>query len=183
LGVVVGLSDQLLVGTTWSTVNLGDAIVLLTTVLLALFNVCAGTVLSRHRATTMVPIATAGGLVVLLGLAASDGALQTIPRLTSYDWVALCFCGTVGGAGVLLLWSWAIEHASAGRIAVFVAAAPISAAMTGSIVLSEPVTGRLLAGTVLIIAGIYLVYRAAPAAVAQKLPIGDIDRTRAPQST
>jgi drug/metabolite transporter (DMT)-like permease len=182
LGVLVGLSDQLLVGNTRSLINLGDAIVLLTTLLLALFNVYAGTVLTRHRATTMVPIATAGGLVVLLGLAAFDGALQAIPRLTGFDWIALCFCGTVGGAGVLLLWSWAIEHASAGRIAVFVAAAPISAAMTGSIVLSEPVTGRLLAGTVLVVAGIYLVYRTTPAAVPQEARIGDVDVTRASQS-
>jgi drug/metabolite transporter (DMT)-like permease len=174
------LSDQLLVGNTRSLINLGDAIVLLTTLLLALFNVYAGTVLTRHRATTMVPIATAGGLVVLLGLAAFDSALQAIPRLTGFDWIALC--GTVGGAGVLLLWSWAIEHASAGRIAVFVAAAPISAAMTGSIVLSEPVTRRLLAGTVLIVAGIYLVYRTTPAAVPQEARIGDVDVTRASQS-
>jgi drug/metabolite transporter (DMT)-like permease len=184
LGVVVGLSDQLTAGTAQSLINLGDAIVLFTTLLLALFNVYAGTVLTRHRATTMVPIAMIGGLVVLFGFAAFDGALRAVPLLTGPDWVAIVFCGTVGGAGVLLLWSWAIEYASAGRIAVFVTAAPMSAAMTGAIVLSEPITIQLVAGTVLIIAGIYLVYRPAPAAAAAQEPrIADLDFTRASQST
>ena len=158
LGVGVGLSDRLLTGEVQSLINRGDVIVLFTTILLALFNVFAGTMLKRYRAATIVPIATIGGLVVLFGLASGYGALSAIPLLTTPDWVALVFCGTVGAAGVLLLWSWAIEHASAGRVAVFVTAAPMSAALTGAIVLSEPVTVQLVAGTVLIIAGIYLVH-------------------------
>lgn len=162
LGVAVGLSDRLLVGTVPSLINLGDVIVLFTTILLALFNVYAGTMLRRYRAATIVPIATFGGLVVLFGFAFGYGALRAIPSLTAPDWIAVVFCGTVGGAGVLLLWSWAIEHASAGRVAVFVTAAPMSAAVTGSIVLSEPVTVQLVAGTVLIVAGIYLVHWTSP---------------------
>lgn len=65
LGVMVGLSDRLLTGTAQSFVNRGDAVVMFTTILLALFNVYAGTMLRRYRATTIVPIATMGGLVVL----------------------------------------------------------------------------------------------------------------------
>lgn len=164
LGVLVGLSDRLLAGTAQSFINLGDAIVLFTTILLALFNVYAGTMLLRYRATTVVPIATIGGLVVLFGLAAAHGSLGAILLLTGPDWFALLFCGTAGGAGVLLLWSWAIEHASAGRVAIFVTAAPMSAAITGAVVLSEPVTVQLVAGTALIIVGIWLVYQTAPEA-------------------
>jgi drug/metabolite transporter (DMT)-like permease len=170
LGVAIGLSGQLSAGTALSMINVGDAIVLLTTLLLALFNVYAGAVLTRYRATTMVPIATIGGLVVLFGFASFDGALQAISFFNAADWAALFFCGTVGGAGVLFLWSWAIEYASAGRIAVFVSAAPMSAAIIGAIAFSEPVTVELVAGTVLIVAGIFLVYRTGPAA-------GDEDRT------
>ena len=164
LGVLVGLSDSLLAGTAQSLINLGDAIVLFTTVLLALFNVYAGKMLLRYRATTIAPIATMGGVVVLFGIAAACGSLRTIPLLTGLEWIVLLFCGTAGGAGVLLLWSWAIEHASAGRIAVFVTAAPMSAAITGAVVLSEPITLQLVCGTGLIIAGIYLTYRTAPGA-------------------
>lgn len=165
LGVLVGLSDGLLAGTAQSLVNFGDAIVLFATILLALFNVYAGKMLVRYSATTIAPIATLGGLVVLLGLAAAFGSLRTITMLTGRDWVILLFCGTVGGAGVLLLWSWAIESASAGRVAVFVTAAPMSAALTGAIILSESITIQLIAGTALIVAGICLVYRTEPGAV------------------
>jgi drug/metabolite transporter (DMT)-like permease len=164
LGVLVGLSDSLWAGTAQSLINLGDAIVLFTTVLLALFNVSAGKMLLRYRATTIAPIATMGGVVVLFGIAAACGSLRTIPLLTGLEWIVLLFCGTAGAAGVLLLWSWAIEHASAGRIAVFVTAAPMSAAITGAVVLSEPITLQLVCGTGLIIAGIYLTYRTAPGA-------------------
>jgi uncharacterized membrane protein len=131
--------------------------------------------LLRYRATTIVPIASIGGLIVLFGLAATHGSLTAIPLLTGPDWLALFFCGTAGGAGVLLLWSWAIEHASAGRVAIFVTAAPMSAAITGAIVLSEPVTVQLIAGTVLIIAGIYLVYRTTEAATPEPRA-ADFDR-------
>lgn len=162
LGVLVGLSDGLLAGTARSSINFGDAIALFTTTLLALFNVYAGTMLLRHRATTIVPIATIGGLIVLFGLSAASGSLRAIPLLTYPDWGALLFCGTAGGAGVLFLWAWAIENASAGRIAVFVTAAPMSAAVVGAIALSEPITVQLIAGTALIIVGIYLVYKTTP---------------------
>ena len=162
LGVAVGLSDRLLFGTVQSLIGLGDVIVLSTTILLALFNVSAGTILLRYPTATIVPIATFGGLVVLFALTAAYGSMRTIPLLTALDWVALFFCGTVGGAGVLLLWSWAIEHASAGRVAVFITAAPMSAAVGSAIILSEPITVQLLAGTLLIIAGIYLVHWTPP---------------------
>jgi drug/metabolite transporter (DMT)-like permease len=158
LGVSVGLSGELRAGAAGYFVNPGDAVALSATVLLALFNVCAGRMLARHPAATIVPIASFGGLVVLFGFAAVDNTLGTIALLKPVDWAAALFCGTIGGAGVLLLWSWAIEHASAGRVAVFVTAAPISAAISGALLLSEPVTPQILAGTALIVAGIYLVY-------------------------
>jgi drug/metabolite transporter (DMT)-like permease len=181
LGVLVGLSDRLLAGTAGSLINLGDAVALFATILLALFNVYAGTMLLRYRATTIVPIASIGGLIVLFGLSAAHGSLTAIPLLTGPDWLALFFCGTAGGAGVLLLWSWAIEHASAGRVAIFVTAAPMSAAITGAIVLSEPVTIQLLAGTVLILAGIYLVYRTTETPTPEPRT-ADFDRPGAAQS-
>jgi uncharacterized membrane protein len=134
---------------------------------LALFNVDAGTMLLCYRATTIVPIATIGGLIALFGLAVTHGSLRTIPFLTGPDRIALFFGGTAGGAGVLLLWSQAIEHASAGRVATFVTATPMSTAITGAIVPSEPVTVKFVAGTVLIIAGIYLMYRTTEAATPQ----------------
>jgi drug/metabolite transporter (DMT)-like permease len=159
LGVTVGLSDQLLAGGASSFTNRGDAIALSATVLLALFNVCAGRMLARHPAITIVPIASLGGLAVLFSFAVANDALRTASMLTATDWAAVLFSGTVGGAGVLLLWSWAIEQASASRIAVFVTAAPMSAAIAGAVILSEPVMPQVIAGTALIVAGIYLVYR------------------------
>jgi drug/metabolite transporter (DMT)-like permease len=163
LGVTIGLSDQL--SGTSSLINRGDAIALSTTVLLALFNVGAGRMMARHRAITVVPLASLGGLTILFGFAIADDTLRTIATFTPSDWAAIVFSGTIGGAGVLLLWTWAIERASAGRIAVFVTAAPMSAAIAGAMILSEPITPQLVAGTALIIAGVYLVYRPAPVAV------------------
>jgi drug/metabolite transporter (DMT)-like permease len=168
LGVLIGLSGRLPSSTAQPLVNFGDAIVLFTTMLLALFNVYAGAMLTHYRATTIVPIATIGGVIVLFGLAASSGSLSAVPLLTGPDWLAVLFCGTVGGAFVLLLWSWAIEHASAARVAVFVTAAPISAAFIGALVLAEPVTIALFAGLALIMIGIYLVFSMTPKMLSQE---------------
>ncbi|WP_311976124.1 DMT family transporter [Bradyrhizobium aeschynomenes] len=166
IGVAVGLSGQLAAGTP-SAINRGDALVLLTTVLLALFNVCAARMLTRYPAHTIAPIACLGGAAILFAFTLAGGTLGGIPLLAAKDWLALLFCGTIGGAGVLLLWSWAIEQASAARIAIFVTAAPISAAAVGVILLSEVVSPALAAGTGLIVAGIYFVYRAEPFAESQ----------------
>ncbi|WP_316176055.1 MULTISPECIES: DMT family transporter [unclassified Bradyrhizobium] len=166
IGVAVGLSGQLATGAPM-TINRGDAVVLLTTVLLALFNVCAARMLTRYPAHTIAPIACFGGLVILFAFTLADGALGGLPLLAAKDWLAVLFCGTVGGAGVLLLWSWAIEQASAARIAIFVTAAPISAAAAGVILLAETVSPQLTAGIGLILAGIYLVYRVEPFATSQ----------------
>ncbi len=166
IGVAVGLSGQLVTGTPM-TINRGDAVVLLTTVLLALFNVCAARMLTRYPAHTIAPIACLGGLVVLFAFTLAGGTLGGLPLLAAEDWLAVLFCGTVGGAGVLLLWSWAIEQASAARIAIFVTAAPISAAAAGVILLAENLPPQLAVGTGLILVGIYFVYRAEPFAKRQ----------------
>ncbi|MGJ5180241.1 DMT family transporter [Bradyrhizobium oligotrophicum] len=163
VGVAVGLSGQLLSGTPLA-INHGDALVLFTTILLALFNVCAARMLMRHPAQTIVPLACFGGWIVLFGLTWATGEMGRIALFAAGDWGAVLFCGSVGGAGVLLLWSWAIEQASAARIAIFVTAAPISAGVFGFILLSETISSQHAAGTALIVAGIYLVYRNKPLA-------------------
>ncbi|CCD95717.1 conserved membrane hypothetical protein [Bradyrhizobium sp. ORS 375] len=166
IGVAVGLSGQLGAGPP-VTLNRGDAVVLLTTMLLALFNVCAARMLARYPAHTIAPIACLGGFAVLFAFTLAQGAARGIPLLTVKDWLAVLFCGAIGGAGVLLLWSWAIERASASRIAIFVTAGPVAAAAAGVILLAEAVSPQLAAGTGLILAGIYLVYQAEPFAESQ----------------
>jgi drug/metabolite transporter (DMT)-like permease len=163
IGVAVGLSGQLVTETPM-ILNRGDGVVLLTTVLLALFNVCAARMLTRYPAHTIAPIACLGGFAVLFAFTLADGAVGALPLLAVKDWLAVVFCGSIGGAGVLLLWSWAIEQASAARIAIFVTAAPVAAAAAGVILLAETVSPQLVAGTSVILAGIYLVYRAEPLA-------------------
>jgi drug/metabolite transporter (DMT)-like permease len=109
-----------------------------------------------------------GGVVVLSGMAAARGAPRTVLLLTGLEWIVLLLSGTVGGAGVLLLWSWATEYASAGRIAVFVTTTAISAAIVGALVLSEPIMLQLVSGTGLIVAGIYLVRQSGSGAPVSK---------------
>ena len=135
--------------------NFGDAIVLFTTILLALLNVYAGRILRRLRREYNSPDRNDRRRYCSF----RDGRCPRLPKNYSVaNWFGtdrLLFCGTVGGAGVLLLWSRAVEHALAGRIAVFVTASPVSAAIVGPLVLCEPITLNFVSGAVLIVAGIY----------------------------
>ena len=74
-----------------------------------------------------------------------------------YTWLRLLITlalMTIGGAVTFFLWIWALEHTTPSRVAITVTMNPVAAVILGSLVLSEPVTWRLLVGLAAIIAGI-----------------------------
>ena len=62
-----------------------------------------------------------------------------------------------GGAFTFFLWIWALEHTAPSRVALAVTFNPISATVLGALVLSEPITWRLMVGLAGIIASLVIV--------------------------
>ena len=69
-------------------------------------------------------------------------------------WWVLIFIGTLDGAIPIFLFNWALGHIEATLVSVCLGLNPLTAAVLGVLILSEPVTLSLVIGLVLVLAGI-----------------------------
>ena len=122
-----------------------------------------GTVyVKRHEdAVTHIPAITlqflVGGLVLTgLGLLVEDpGDIAWTPMLG----VALGYAGLVGTALAWALWFRLIRAGEASRAAAYIFFVPITALAIGVVLFGETLTPSIVVGSVLVVAGIYLVNR------------------------
>jgi len=91
-------------------------------------------------------------------LAAPEGFFGAVPRFSIGGWLAVLFIGAGSGIGYYL-WLWALRHASATEVTVFLALSPITAAWLGALWLGEPTSPASLLGLVLVALGLWLAHR------------------------
>ena len=103
------------------------------------YRVLATTVLVVHFAYLMYVVF--GGFV----------ALQGHDPLAVYGTLYL---GAFGSALTFYLWSYALERTTPTRVAISVTVNPIAASLVGAAFLNEPLRWNLLAGIVMVFAGI-----------------------------
>jgi drug/metabolite transporter (DMT)-like permease len=158
-GVAVALGgDALRLGRTWS----GEAAVLASALIGALCSVWYRPYLRRYPALPVSVWAMAAAVVFLAVWAATERAPARLAALDAGGWAALAFIGLSSG-GAYFLWLWALRHASASRVTLFLALSPVSAIALGAWWLGEEAPGRLWAALALVAAGLLLSARA-PAA-------------------
>jgi drug/metabolite transporter (DMT)-like permease len=100
-------------------------------------------------------LASVGFLAIL---AAGEGFFGGPPRFTAGGWLAVAFIGVGSGIGYYL-WLWALNHAPATDVTVFLALSPITAAWLGALLLGEPISAAALAGLACVVAGLWLAHR------------------------
>lgn len=100
-------------------------------------------------------LASVGFLVVV---AAFEGFFRSPPALTTTGWLAVLFIGVSSGIGYFL-WLWALRHASATSVTVFLGLSPITAAVLGIALLGEAPTAGIVLGTLLVLAGLWIAHR------------------------
>ena len=111
--------------------------------------------LRRYPTLSVSAFAMLASVVALALVAASQGFFGTPPRFTPAGWLAVGFIGVSSGVGYYL-WLWALRHASAIRVAVFLALSPVSATILGALALAETPSPTSLIGLVCIAIGIWL---------------------------
>ena len=77
------------------------------------------------------------------------------PHLAAGGWLAVLFIGIGSGAGYFL-WLWALRHAPATRVTMFLALSPLTATALGAAWLGEPVSLPAALGLCTVIAGLWL---------------------------
>lgn len=141
-------------------VALGAALVFASTVSYALYMVYSGQVVQRLGSLRLVGLATSFAciccIVQYLLLRPLDVALQVQPEVI---WLSL-LNASLGTAVPVLLIMMAIERIGAAGTAQAGMVGPLSTIFLGVWLLDEPFTLWLVAGTVLVLAGIYVFTRA-----------------------
>lgn len=114
--------------------------------------------LHRYPALPVSTLAMLAAVLFLAVLAAGEGFFARLPDFSALGWAAVAYIGASSGAGYFL-WLWALAHTTPTRVTVFLALSPVTAAVLGSAVLGEPLTGGLLAGLGCVVAGLWLAQR------------------------
>ena len=88
-------------------------------------------------------------------LAAAEGFFAGPPHFTRGAWLAVAFIGVNSGVGYYL-WLWALNHAPATQVTVFLSLSPLTAAALGAMLLGEPVTLGAVVALVCVALGLRL---------------------------
>ncbi len=156
-GVLIAVSERGLNLETEGRALLGDALVLLTAFLGALYGVLAKRALHHQHPLTVVSYAMLIGTLFLLPIALWEGILEEFGQLSSSLALIVLFLGIPGGAVAFGMWTAALARLSPTQVAVYVNLNPIVAAMLGVLLLSERVTLVFLLSFATVTAGVGLV--------------------------
>lgn len=118
--------------------------------------------LQRYAVAQVGAVAMAASVAVLLVPAAADGLVNAVPHVGRATWGAVAFVGASSGVGYLL-WLWALRHADASRVTLFLALGPITAMVLGAALLGERLTVHALGGTLLVALGLAAAHRSGTA--------------------
>ena len=97
-------------------------------------------------------------VVFLAALGWHEGIVACLPRITAGGWAAIVFIGFSSGVGYFL-WLWALNHAPATQVTVFLSLSPVTAAVLGALFLAEPVSAGALLALACVAAGLWLAHR------------------------
>lgn len=114
--------------------------------------------LAKYPALPVSAFAMLASVVFLAGLAAGEGFFRALPAFTTSGWLAVLFIGLNSGIGYFL-WLWALSHAPATQVTVFLSLSPVTAAALGALLLAEPVSAAALLALACVAAGLWLAHR------------------------
>ncbi len=109
--------------------------------------------LRRYPALPVGVWAIAAAVMFLAVWAVFEGLFSRIGQVSSQGWAAIAFIGISSGAGYFL-WLWALRHAAASRVTLFLSLSPMTATLLGAWWLHEAPTPRLWLALLLVAGGV-----------------------------
>ena len=132
---------------------IGNAIMFLMAILGAMFNTLARPYLQRYNQLQATSWFMLSGWLVLFAVTVATGSLSfSVPPVDT--WWVLLFIGSLGGAFPIFLFNWALGHIESSLVSVALGLNPLTAAILGVWLLSEPFTWSLAAGLAFVLLGI-----------------------------
>ena len=169
VGILVSISGAVLVITrgSWSalgsgSVGWGELFILGCVASWVTFSLLGKALLTEMSPLASVLYASLSGALCLALPAWQEGLPGVWPAFTLIDWLALFYLGFFGTVLGFVWYYQGIQRIGAMKAGVFINFVPISAILFGYVILDEPLTLSLLAGTILVLSGVYLANRPAP---------------------
>ncbi|HEY8429222.1 MAG TPA: DMT family transporter [Sandaracinaceae bacterium] len=163
LGVAVALAGALyLVGVEAFELGphtmVGDGLIALNALFYGVYLVLVTPLVQRHGSLTVVVWLFALGSLWIAPYGARDLVLEA-PALGLGAWALVAVIVLVATVFTYLANAWALKHAPASIVAIYIYLQPIAAAALAVAVLGEAVTSRVALASLLVFTGIYLVTR------------------------
>ena len=113
-----------------------------------------------------------GGAMVVVGLAIGE-ARRAAPRRGSQrdSWAAFIFLVFIGSIAAFTAYNWLLRNVAISTVATYAFVNPVIAVFLGWLILSEEITGFVVAGTAVIVASVAFVVLS-PAETARRAVVG-----------
>ena len=157
-GVAVALGEKAAGSPAAPTEWIGEIAVFASALCGAACSVLYRPYLARYAALPVSAFAMLASVGFLAVLAVPEGFFGGLPRFSAGGWLAVLFIGAGSGIGYYL-WLWALRHASATEVTVFLALSPITAAWLGALMLGERMSPASVLGLALVALGLWLAHR------------------------
>ncbi len=150
-GVALALGDKILGAGSLA----GELTILASAAVGAVCSVLYRPYLRRYPTLPISAFAMAAAAVALFPFAALDDLFVAPAQLSALGWAAIVFIGLSSGT-FYVVWLWALKTIPASRVTVFLALSPLTAIVLGVVLLGEPVTAEMAAGSAFVAAGLWV---------------------------
>lgn len=148
---------QALLGTSAGGPTLfGDILAAAGSVAFAYFVVIGKELTPRYDSLTFNAFTYVLGAVALLPFTLAGVLTGGAASISGKAWLAMTYMAACASVAAYLIFYYALRFISATRLTALGYLQPVLATALGYVLLREPVTGRLLTGAVIILAGVYL---------------------------
>ena len=155
-GVAVAVAER---GLDWQghgAALVGDGLILLAALCGAAYGVLVKRISGRYSALTVTAYGMLIGTLVLLPAALVEGLPAAVMDLDGQTLILVLFLGVLGGALLWYLYGFALSKLTPTQAAVYVNLNPLSAIILATLLLGERVTGPMLLGFAMVLAGVVL---------------------------
>jgi drug/metabolite transporter (DMT)-like permease len=112
-----------------------------------------------------------GGAMVAVGVAVGELGELDIAEISADAWAAFIFLVFIGSIAAFTAYNWLLRHVAISTVATYAFVNPVIAVFLGWAILSEEITGFVIAGTAVIVASVaFVVLSPAEKAPTEKAP-------------